>query len=844
MTSPTNIRRVVTADDVEIQTFNTLNEDLKAQKAKMLRATADLEEVKASVPAAAKSAADLATAQAKNTLDTASGNANSAAAAALASLATLPKFRSADQTNPPNPTQAELDANPNGIWGVKLNADGVAQQLKWQPHTLAGSWQSVGAPPASAQQVERARLLAVIASAFDSTNSANPRNPTAEEIAAFQSANGHTLIGGSRINAEGWRQPLIWQGGAWVVSQALPKLDTGLLADIAQTGQAVQQAAAETLLHAGVDERFISYDGTLPRRPTGDEWVADGQPDWYTGAALINGAWQKLRYHASVDGAGWEPVGGAVATQEAIINRGPVYIPDVVKGITDPQHRSFKINEALAAVKDRREIYLPAEYGVYEIAGEDPANGKAGLMVWPGQTIRGDGAATVLKNAVKNQQYGRMFGLPSVAGRHEHMQLLDFIVDHNCDKHIPGTVTVDISGTYSAHVRLLFRGIPLVAVFADSPEDAPTVGAILENIKGLSTWGTFLSFFGACEDFQLIGAHRYEQFRDDAIAFQESVRGYQRGHTGSGSLVFRDANKRQLVEGAGYSQPHALTLYGCVDMNLSGLTIDAQDVAAGAVGISGSQHNPAAQYRGGRRADNITLGPVFARRIGQSVAPVEGEGAWPRNAIRAENAGRVVVNGGTISESLNAGVNALDVLDMTLNNVVSTGNAGSGAEFDRSNATINGGDYSGSPAPFSGILATNGAIVQVNAIRAGSQQNALYAASGAKIIGYDVQAEGITGQVAVQDGGTVQVTGIRTAPGPLMSRGVVSGLDSGNPGSLPEHHLGQQPGMVRAMIRASTGGYAGQAYAKLAANPALIEVGVTPAPAAGQVVTVAWEAEV
>ena len=215
--------------------------------AELQGAANDLTQLKASVPAAAKSAADLATAQAKSTLDTASGNANSAAAAALASLATLPKFRSADQTNPPNPTQAELDANPNGIWGVKLNADGVAQQLKWQPHTLAGSWQSVGAPPASAQQVERARLLAVIASAFDSTNSANPRNPTAEEIAAFQAANGHTLIGGSRINAEGWRQPLIWQGGAWVVSQALPKLDTGLLADIAQSTELNNAATAQNL---------------------------------------------------------------------------------------------------------------------------------------------------------------------------------------------------------------------------------------------------------------------------------------------------------------------------------------------------------------------------------------------------------------------------------------------------------------------------------------------------------------------------------------------------------------------------------------------------------------------
>jgi len=123
-------------------------------------AAADLEQVKGTIPAAAQSAAALATAQAKATLDAATLNATTAASQATLALATLPKFRSVDVNNPTAPTQAELDANPGGLGGTRLTADGATQLLRWTPHTLAGAWVTVGAPTATAPQVQEARDLA------------------------------------------------------------------------------------------------------------------------------------------------------------------------------------------------------------------------------------------------------------------------------------------------------------------------------------------------------------------------------------------------------------------------------------------------------------------------------------------------------------------------------------------------------------------------------------------------------------------------------------------------------------------------------------------------------------
>ncbi|UQN10355.1 hypothetical protein [Deinococcus sp. QL22] len=80
--------------------------------------------------------------------------------AAQLAATTLPKFRSTSTVNPVAPTQAELDANPNGIGGLKLTADGGTQQLVWTPHTLAGAWTAIGAPSATAAQVQAAEFNA------------------------------------------------------------------------------------------------------------------------------------------------------------------------------------------------------------------------------------------------------------------------------------------------------------------------------------------------------------------------------------------------------------------------------------------------------------------------------------------------------------------------------------------------------------------------------------------------------------------------------------------------------------------------------------------------------------
>lgn len=152
------------------------------QKAlELSQAGQSLEQLKATVPATAKSAAELATAQAKATLDAATLAANQAAVTAQTATATLPKFRSTDQNNPPAPTQGELDANPNGIGGSRLTADGATQLLKWTPHTTAGAWVASGAPLPTTTQVADAKKTATDAATL--ADNAKEAADTAKSVA-------------------------------------------------------------------------------------------------------------------------------------------------------------------------------------------------------------------------------------------------------------------------------------------------------------------------------------------------------------------------------------------------------------------------------------------------------------------------------------------------------------------------------------------------------------------------------------------------------------------------------------------------------------------------------------
>lgn len=172
------------------------------QKTQQLQdAAADLEQVKGTIPAAAQSAAALATAQAKATLDAAALNATTAATQATLALATLPKFRSPDTSNPPAPTQAELDANPNGLGGTRLTADGATQPLRWTPHTLAGAWVTMGAPTATAPQVEAARALAAQADtkADSASSEVLKRQLTIDGVADYAHTEAHEVANGAPV---------------------------------------------------------------------------------------------------------------------------------------------------------------------------------------------------------------------------------------------------------------------------------------------------------------------------------------------------------------------------------------------------------------------------------------------------------------------------------------------------------------------------------------------------------------------------------------------------------------------------------------------------------------------
>ena len=185
------------------------------QKAlELAQAGQGLEQLKATVPATAKSAAELATAQAKATLDAATLAANQAAVTAQTATATLPKFRSTDQNNPPAPTQGELDANPNGIGGSRLTADGATQLLKWTPHTTAGAWVASGAPLPTTTQVADAKKTATDAATL--ADNAKEAADTAKSVAdTAQGALRNTALADLRTKrrADG---PQIVDGSRWL----------------------------------------------------------------------------------------------------------------------------------------------------------------------------------------------------------------------------------------------------------------------------------------------------------------------------------------------------------------------------------------------------------------------------------------------------------------------------------------------------------------------------------------------------------------------------------------------------------------------------------------------------
>ncbi|MBZ9753169.1 hypothetical protein K7W42_20240, partial [Deinococcus sp. HMF7604] len=129
MTSASRVGVIADAEklDTAAEFANEQGELARVRRLELQSAASDLAQKKqqvdtalTTIPAAATQAATLATAQAKGTLDAATLAANQAASAASVVLATLPKFRSTTTANPTAPSQAELDANPNGLGGTRL----------------------------------------------------------------------------------------------------------------------------------------------------------------------------------------------------------------------------------------------------------------------------------------------------------------------------------------------------------------------------------------------------------------------------------------------------------------------------------------------------------------------------------------------------------------------------------------------------------------------------------------------------------------------------------------------------------------------------------------------------
>lgn len=143
--------------------------------------------------------------------------ANQAAQIAQLAAVTLPKFRSTTTTNPAVPTQADLDANPDGIGGLRLTGDGQTQPLLWSPHMTSGAWVAVGVPSATGAQVQGVQLLAALATKYQSSTTDLPNSPSDEEAGAYAAAHPDAPnIPGSQQTADGGVQRLRFTGGAWV----------------------------------------------------------------------------------------------------------------------------------------------------------------------------------------------------------------------------------------------------------------------------------------------------------------------------------------------------------------------------------------------------------------------------------------------------------------------------------------------------------------------------------------------------------------------------------------------------------------------------------------------------
>lgn len=525
-----------------------------------------------------------------------------------------------------------------------------------------------------------------------------------------------------------------------------------------------------------------------------------------------------------------------LVTMPALRGRGPVYVPDLLIGSQSPAENMHRINEALALHRDRREFYLPAEYGPYLVAHPNPASGLSGLYYHPGQTIRGDGPASVLRYAVPNTQYGHLLLPRHTAGvRHEHARLLDFTLDHNSTEHLPGTVTAGITSTHYIHVRLTWRNIPLVALFADSPEENPTVGAVIESPQVFTSMGVALSFFNACESFQFSGTGRFEDLTDDGIAFQEGGTGYQKGHVGSGTYVFRRCGQRHYVPGAheGWSTPVALRMVGAEDINWQGV-IDADGMASSVVSSQGTRLLEGwPKHNGGRRNSNITLGPIHARRTGRDTSPIEGH-PNPGHTITVVDTQNMTMLGGVIEDGLGAAVDVETSDGVVVKDLQARGCQIGLRAARGSTVRVEGGDYSRNEA---GVLAEHaGTWVDLRGVTANNNVSGIYAASGSLITGHDVIALDNTGQTVVQDVGTVQVSGIRTAPGPLSMRGTAT-IAAGQTDLLLNHFLGQAAGRIAVSVRDAPASVRALAHP----NPALFIARLSePQPGDTQIDWEAW----
>lgn len=575
------------------------------------------------------------------------------------------------------------------------------------------------------------------------------------------------------------------------------------ISDMIEGAHTRTEVAVASLIAEGAEtmDRVGSLTGirALGREPRAahpaGEWEADPPGLYRVGS-------QDVQWDGAAETGRTEALATAASVAQAVAglkNRGAVYVPDLLSGSSGPVENMTRLNAALGEHRDRREFYFPAEYGVYEFAHENPASGASGIFYESGQTLRGDGAATVLRYADRNALYGHLM-LPRLrAGeRHEHARLLDFTLDHNATEHLPATVTLGLSQTHYTHVRLTWRNIPLVACFADSPEESPTVGAVIENPQVFKSLGVALSFFNACKDFQIIGAGRFEDLVDDGIAFQEGGTGFQSGHTAVGTLVFRRCGGRHYVPGehAGYSTPVAVRLIGCESVNWQAL-VDADGMAGAVLHCMGTQAMTGfPKYEGGRKNRDITIGPIHGRRTGRDTPTIEGH-PNPANALIIEDSLGVSVSGGVLSDSVGNGVGIINSQRVVVRNAVSRGGAVGLRATAGSTVRVEGGDYGANQA---GILAEDaGTWVEVHGVYASDNQYPLYAARGALITGHNVLAAGgaILQRTVEADGGQVIVSGIRHGPGPLDESGEAI-LPPGAVVLHVKHRLRQSPRVVEA----------------------------------------------